>query len=89
MRSEEPRIRADSDELSEGLGQLVVTVLDVVRELLERQVLRRVEAGTLNEDEIERLGRALIDLDTRFDELRAKFEEGTESNDDRHVNTGH
>ena len=59
-----------------GLGGLVVAVLDILRELIERQVLRRIDAGALGPDEIERLGRALLDLDRQFRELRALFDEG-------------
>lgn len=59
-----------------GLGGLVVAVLDILRELIERQVLRRIDAGALTPEEIERLGRALLDLDRQFRELRAYFDEG-------------
>ncbi|EWM10276.1 gas vesicle protein K [Kutzneria sp. 744] len=59
-----------------GLGGLVLAVLDIVRELIERQVLRRMEAGTLTPDEVERLGRALIELDRQFRELRTLFDDG-------------
>jgi len=59
-----------------GLGGLVVAVLDILRELIERQVLRRMDAGTLTVDEIERLGVALIDLDRQFRELRTLFDDG-------------
>jgi len=61
------RIPADSGH---GLGQLVVAVLDIVRDLLERQALRRVDSGWLSPDQIERLGQALIALDRQFAELR-------------------
>ena len=61
------RIPADSGR---GLGQVVVAVLEILRDLLERQAIRRVESGTLTPDDIERLGQALIALDRRFAELR-------------------
>jgi hypothetical protein len=61
------RIPADSGR---GLGQVVVAVLEILRDLLERQAIRRVESGSLTSDEIERLGQALIALDRRFTELR-------------------
>jgi hypothetical protein len=60
------RIAADSGQ---GLGQLVLAVLEIVRDLLERQALRRVDNGTLSPEEIERLGQALIALDRQFTEL--------------------
>jgi hypothetical protein len=49
---------------------VVVAVLEILRDLLERQAIRRVESGSLDPDEIERLGQALIALDRRFAELR-------------------
>ena len=61
------RISADAGQ---GLGQVVVAVLEILRDLLERQAIRRVESGSLTPDEIERLGQALIALDRRFTELR-------------------
>ena len=69
------RIPADAGR---GLGHLVVTVLDIVRDVLERQALRRLDAGTLTDDEIERLGQGLIALEQRFAELRAAFDEPPE-----------
>lgn len=62
-----PRIPADSGQ---GLGQLVLAVLEIVRDLLERQALRRADNGSLAPDQIERLGQALIALDHQFTELR-------------------
>jgi len=59
-----------------GLGGLVVAVLDILRELIERQVLRRMDAGSLTPDEIERLGQALLELERQFRELRAFFDDG-------------
>jgi len=61
------RISADSGR---GLGQVVVAVLEILRDLMERQAIRRMESGSLNPDEVERLGLALIALDRQFAELR-------------------
>jgi hypothetical protein len=61
------RIAADSGQ---GLGELVIAILEIIRDLLERQALRRVDGGSLSPDEIERLGQALIALDRQFAELR-------------------
>lgn len=61
------RIAADDPG---GLGSLVVAVLDLLRDLLERQAVRRVEAGSLTGDEVERLGMALQELQARIDDLR-------------------
>lgn len=72
------RLDADAEEVGRGLGGLVVALLDIVRELLERQALRRVDAGDLTPDEVERLGQALIALEERFVELREVFGVGPE-----------
>jgi hypothetical protein len=62
------RVPADAGA---GLGRLVVAVLEILRDLLERQALRRMSAGSLSPDEVERLGQALISLQRQFGELRA------------------
>ena len=71
------RLDADPDAVGRGLGGLVVAVLDLVRQLLERQALRRVDAGGLSTDEVERLGQALLALEERFEELRETFGVGS------------
>ncbi|GAA5036994.1 gas vesicle protein K [Actinopolymorpha pittospori] len=73
-----PRIAADAEDLGRGLGQLVVALLELVRDLLERQSIRRMEGGELSEDEIERLGQALLELEEKFVELREIFGVGRE-----------
>lgn len=67
------RIDADAERLGDGLGRLVLAILQLVRDLMERQAVRRAESGSLDEEEIERLGRALMALDDRFAELRDVF----------------
>jgi CRP-like cAMP-binding protein len=69
--SEPRRIEIDAESVDRGLGRLVLVVLDLVRQLLERQALRRAE--TLPPDVVERLGRALLMLDERFIELRDRL----------------
>jgi Gas vesicle protein K len=64
------RISIDAEDVGQGLGRLVVAILDLVRQLLERQALRRVDAGSLTPDEIERLGQALLGLEHRLSGLR-------------------
>lgn len=59
-----------NDDAGKGLGRIVVAVLEVVCELLERQALRRVDAGTLTAEQVEALGRALISLERQFAALR-------------------
>jgi hypothetical protein len=67
------RVAADPEATERGLAGLVLAIIDLVRQLLERQSLRRMESGSLSEDEIERLGRALMGLESRVAELRDVF----------------
>ncbi|HEX6501195.1 MAG TPA: gas vesicle protein K [Micromonosporaceae bacterium] len=67
------RLDIDADQLGEGLGRLVLALLEIVRQLVERQALRRVDGGDLTDEEVERLGLALMALDQRFAELRDVF----------------
>ena len=64
---------ADREQLVRGVSQLVLTVVEVIRELLERQAIRRVDAGTLTDDQVERLGIALQALEERMDEVKQIF----------------
>ena len=67
------RVNADPEHVERGLAQLVLTIVDLLRELMERQALRRMEGGTLDADEVERLGRAFMRLNERMDELKEEF----------------
>jgi hypothetical protein len=67
------RIDADPEHVERGLAGLVLTVVDLLRELMERQALRRMEAGTLDDTEIERLGQAFMKLNERMEELKSEF----------------
>ena len=68
-----PRIDIDPEAVERGLGQLVLTVVELVRQLLERQALRRVEAGSLTDEQTERLGLALMRLEERMQRLKQEF----------------
>jgi hypothetical protein len=67
------RVNSDSERLEKGLAQLVLTVIELLRQLMERQALRRVDARTLTEEEVERLGRTFSALAERMDELKETF----------------
>jgi hypothetical protein len=67
------RINADPEQVERGLAQLVLTLVEVLRQLMERQALRRVEAGSLSDDEVERLGLTFMKLEERMDELKTLF----------------
>lgn len=56
-------IEIDEDNLKRGLLGLVITLVEIIKEALERQVMRRMESGRLTDEEVERLGNALIELD--------------------------
>ena len=67
------RIAADPENVEKGLIQLVLTIVELVRQLMERQALHRIEGGSLSRDEIERLGRTFMALSERMDELKEHF----------------
>ena len=67
------RVNADHEELEKGLAQLVLTLVELLRQLMERQALRRIEGGTLTDEEIERLGRTFLGLAKRMEELKGVF----------------
>lgn len=67
------RIAADPEIVENGLARLVLSIIELVRRLLEKQALRRMDAGTLTEDEIERLGEALMKLEEKMEEMKAVF----------------
>jgi hypothetical protein len=73
------RLDLDPERLKNGLGQLVLTVVKLLHELLERQALRRIEAGSLTEQQIERLGLTLMGQAEEIDRLRKEF--GLEEDD--------
>lgn len=67
------RISADADAVENGLAKLVLSIIELVRRLLEKQALRRMDAGNLSEEEIERLGTALMKLEEKMDEMKRVF----------------
>jgi hypothetical protein len=79
------RVETDPERLEKGLAHLVLTLIELLRQLMERQALRRIEGGTLSEEEIERLGRTFMALAERMDELKETF--GLED-DDLNLNLG-
>lgn len=73
-RKDERRIDADPERLEKGLAQLVLTLVELLRELMERQALRRIDDGTLSDEEIDRLGETFMLLELRMAELKDVFE---------------
>jgi hypothetical protein len=67
------RINADPEKVEQGLARLVLTVVELLRRVLEHQAVRRMDGGTLTDQEIETLGLALLKLNGRMDELKTIF----------------
>jgi hypothetical protein len=72
-RSLPERINAQPDSAAQDLGRLVLTLVEVLRKVLEHQAVRRMDSGTLSPEEIERLGLSLLRLSERMNELKAAF----------------
>lgn len=67
------RINADPEHVEQGLARLVLTVVELLRNVLEHQAIRRMDSGSLTDAQIEQLGLALFKLSGRMDELKATF----------------
>jgi len=63
-------VEIDEDNLKEGLLGLLVALIEIIKEVLEGQALRRMESRRLNENEVERLGNALMELDKAIESLK-------------------
>lgn len=68
------RIEADSESVQRDLFKLVLTIIELLRQLMERQALRRVDTGELGDDQVEDLGVALMRLEEAVTELRERFD---------------
>jgi len=68
------RLETDPEAGERDLVRLVLTLVDLVRQLMERQALRRVDAGDLSEGQVERLGLALMRLEEAMTRLRERFD---------------
>ena len=67
------RINADGAKVEQGLAKLALTLIELVRQLLEKQALRRMEGGSLSDEQIERMGGVFLKLATKMDELKVAF----------------
>jgi hypothetical protein len=73
-RSTSPaRWNADPDDVQRSVAQLVLTLVEFIRKLLERQAIRRMEFGTLTDEQTEEIGRALMKLEETVLDIAAKF----------------
>jgi gas vesicle protein GvpK len=67
------RINADQENVEQGLAKLVLTLIELIRRLLEKQAMRRMEAGSLTDEQIERLGETFLKLEEKMAELKETF----------------
>ena len=67
------KIDANPENVEKGLAKLVLTLIELIRKLLEKQAMRRVEADSLSEEEIENVGETLMKLENKMDELKGIF----------------
>lgn len=79
------RINATPENAGHGLAKLVLTLIELIRKLVEKQAIRRVEGGSLSEDEIERLGETLMKLELKMEELKKVFDL---TDEDLNINLG-
>ncbi|MEI7897600.1 MAG: gas vesicle protein K [bacterium] len=70
---EDSRLKLTPDNADSGLAKLVLTLVELIRKLVEKQAMRRVDGGSLSEDEIERLGETLMKLEMKMEELKKHF----------------
>lgn len=69
----EQRINANPDNPEQGLAKLVLTVIELLRRIMEHEALQRIDGGTLTEEEIEILGATFLKLDLKMQEMRDIF----------------
>src|SRR5689334_9545393 len=67
------RINIDAQGVEQGLAKLVLTLIEFIRRLLEKQAVRRMEGGDLSPEQIEELGLALMRLEAKLQELKTQF----------------
>jgi actin-like ATPase involved in cell morphogenesis len=67
------RINIDVEGIEQGLAKLVLTLIEFIRRLLEKQAIRRLEAGDLSNEQVENLGLALMKLEEKMQDLKGHF----------------
>ena len=72
-RAAPPRWNADPEDVRRSVAKLVLTLVDFIRQLLERQAIRRMDAGTLTAEQTEAVGMALMRLEETVREIAAQF----------------
>ncbi len=69
----QPKTNIDPENVAKGLAKLVLTLVDLIRKLMEKQAIRRIEAGQLHPGEIERMGSTFFLLDEKIEQLKTAF----------------
>ena len=68
------RMETDPESIERDLFKLVLTIIELVRQLMEKQALRRVDEGDLTEDQIESLGLGLMKLEEAMEDLKSRYD---------------
>jgi Gas vesicle protein K len=68
------RLETDAESVERDLFKLVLTIIELVRQLMEKQALRRVDQGDLTDEQVEGLGTGLMHLEQAMDELKARYD---------------
>ena len=69
----ESRVDCTPENIEQGLAKLVLSLIELLRQVLERQAIRRMEGGSLSEEQIENMGKALMKLEAKIHELAEQF----------------
>ena len=67
------RLETDADAVARDLLKLVLTIVELIRQLMEKQALRRVEEGDLTDEQVEGLGQGLMHLEQAMEELKERY----------------
>jgi hypothetical protein len=68
------RLETDAESVERDLFKLVLTIIELVRQLMEKQALRRVDEGDLTDEQVEGLGNGLMHLEQAMEELKARYD---------------
>ena len=67
------RIEFEPGKIEQGMLKLVLSIVELLRQVMEKQAMRRIDAGTLAPDDIDRLGVSLMQIESAIQELQARF----------------
>ena len=68
------RLETDPESVERDLFKLVLTIIELIRQLMEKQALRRVDEGDLTDDQIEGLGTGLMHLEQAMEDLKSRYD---------------